>query len=151
MKTVLLLAALLLIPTSSDAMSPEDDVRAVIDALFDAMRESDEEGVLAVFHENARLMTATADDGAPIVRETRIADFAAAVGGSPDEVWDEPLFNVDIRVDDGLASAWMNYRFYRNGDFSHCGSNAVQLVKTMEGWQIMQIIDTRRTERCDFE
>jgi hypothetical protein len=49
-----------------------------------------------------------------------------------------------------MAAAWTPYRFYRNGEFSHCGVNSFQLVKMAEGWKIVYIIDTRRKEPCEY-
>jgi hypothetical protein len=40
----------------------------------------------------------------------------------------------------------MNYAFYLDDQFSHCGVNAFQLVRMEAGWQIIQITDTRRRE-----
>ena len=45
-------------PDDTTASSPEDAVRATIDALFDGMRTGDSSAVWVVFHADARLHTA---------------------------------------------------------------------------------------------
>ncbi|MCS3859218.1 hypothetical protein [Salinibacter ruber] len=55
---------------------------------------------------------------------------------------------MEVRVDGPLASAWVPYVFYRGDERSHCGVNAVQLVRGPDGWRILQLTDTRR-QACD--
>lgn len=124
------------------------EVRAVVDRLFDGMRAGDSTVVRAAFHPEARLQSAVLRDGAPAVVSTPIDDFVRAVGTPHDAVWDERLSDLHISVDDPLAQAWMRYEFHLGDRFSHCGVNAMQLVRTSAGWQILQITDTRRPD-CD--
>ena len=64
-------------------------------------------------------------------------------------MWDERIGDIDVRIDGGLATAWMPYAFYLGDRFSHCGVNAFHLTLTSEGWKILHITDTRRTTDCD--
>jgi hypothetical protein len=43
---------------------------------------------------------------------------------------------------------WTPYAFYYDGNFSHCGVDSFQLARTAEGWKVVQIADTRRTQGC---
>ena len=130
------------------AASAEEAVRATIDALFDGMRAGDSTAVRAVFAEGARLQTAVGPSDSTAVRTTPIRDFVRAVGQPHEQVWDERIWDVEIRVDGPLASAWVPYVFYLGDEQSHCGVNAMQFVRRAEGWKILQITDTRRQE-CD--
>lgn len=132
----------------SSAQSAEETVRATIEALFYGMRAGDSTQVRAVFHENARLHTALGPSETGAVRSTPVDSFVAAVGRPHDQTWDERIWDVEVRVDGPLASAWVPYVFYLGDERSHCGVNAVQLVKTGDGWRIIQLTDTRR-ETCD--
>lgn len=132
-------------PTSPDS---EQEVRATIEALFDAMRAGDSSAVRETFVEEARLQTAMGADETPSVQSTSIERFAEAVGQPRDEVWDERTWDVEVQVDGPLASAWVPYAFYLGEELSHCGVNAIQLVHQADGWRILQITDTRR-EECD--
>jgi hypothetical protein len=151
---VLLFAASLPVAAASaqsgeaPASSPKDAVRATIDALFDGMRAGDSTAVRAVFAANARLQTALGPGDTTAVRTTPIDAFVAAVGRPHEKVWDERIWDVEIRVDGPLASAWVPYVFYHGDERSHCGVNAMQFVRHADGWRILQITDTRRQE-CD--
>lgn len=130
------------------AQSPgEQEVRAVIDRLFDGMRAGDSTAVRSTLHSEARLVTTSLRDGQTVLRTDPVDGFVRAVGTPHPEVWDERISNVEIRVDEPLATAWMNYSFYAGDQFSHCGVNAFQFFRGPDGWQIIQIADTRR-ESC---
>ena len=146
------LLALLLVPLAASAQTPEEEVRAVIDQLFDGMRAGDSTAVRATFHPEAALYTTFTDpQGNRQLRQGSVDDFATAVGTPHDEVWDEHIWDVEIRVDDNLASAWMQYGFYLGENFSHCGVNSFQLFRTDEGWKTIYLVDTRRRQGCDVE
>ncbi|PEN13661.1 hypothetical protein CRI94_08720 [Longibacter salinarum] len=123
----------------------EAAVRGAIEALFDGMRAGDASAVREAFHDDARLFTATADS----LRSGNIESFAEAVGSPRDQVWDERTYEVTVDIDGPMASAWVPYAFYLGDELSHCGVNAVQLVKGNGQWKILQLVDTRRTE-CDL-
>jgi hypothetical protein len=133
---------------SAVAQSPEEDVRAVIDLLFNGMRSGDSTMVRAAFHPDARLMTTFTRDGKPMLQTMKIDAFVEAVGKPHDQVWDERIGEVEIKIDDNLATAWMNYAFYVGDTFSHCGVNAFQLAKGEAGWKVIQIADSRRGVAC---
>lgn len=122
------------------------DVRAVVDRLFDGMRHGDSTAVRSVFHPEARLQSAAMRNGQPALRTDAIDGFVAAVGKPHDKVWDERISNVEIRVDGPLAMAWMDYDFYLGDMFSHCGVDTFQLFRSADGWKVIQLADTRRTE-----
>lgn len=124
----------------------ETEVRQVIDRLFEGMRAGDSTVVRSVFHPDARLQSATLRDGAPVLNTTPIDAFVRAVGSPHAEPWDERIANVEIRVDEPLATAWMDYAFHLGTRFSHCGVNAIQFARGPEGWKIIQVADTRRAE-----
>lgn len=136
-------------PLAEPATSAEAaEVRATIDRLFDGMRRADSTAVRAAFHPEARLMTIGVRQGAPVLAGVSVDAFVRAVGTPHDDVWDERISNVEIRVDGNLATAWMDYSFYTGETFSHCGVNAFQLFRGPEGWKVFHIADTRRREAC---
>jgi uncharacterized protein (TIGR02246 family) len=148
---VLLAAAPIHPDPQPDPTTPADEaaVLEVVNRLFDGMRARDGAMVASVFHPDARLVTTGAGpDGAPRVQVQAIDGFVTAVGGEGDP-WNEPLFHTEVRVDGNLAHVWTFYRFYAGDRFSHCGYNAILLVRGNEGWRIIHLADTRRTDDCD--
>jgi hypothetical protein len=138
-------------PTSLAAQSDSDRaaVMEVVERLFDAMRARDGAMAASVFHPEARLISTGVDgEGDPRIQIQSTEGFVSAVGQGG-EAWDEPLFDPEVRVDGNLAHVWVFYRFYLGDRFSHCGYDSFQLVRTAEGWKIISLGDTRRTEGCE--
>jgi hypothetical protein len=132
--------------------SPEMEVKAVIQTMFDGMRAGDSSMVASAFLRNAPMQTTFYDkNGDMQLKDGTLDRFLNAVGTPHDEVWDEKIWSYDIRVDEPLATAWTDYTFYLGDKQLHCGTNAFDLVKTKDGWKISQIIDTRRKENCTTE
>jgi hypothetical protein len=126
--------------------SEEAAVRAVIDRLFDGMRERDTAKMGSTFYADARLYGLGQDGG---VRATPAAEFVRGIEGAPaGMVLDEVLGEVEIRIDGPLASAWTYYDFFAGDNFSHCGYNAFQMLKTGGEWKIVSITDSRRRDGC---
>jgi hypothetical protein len=151
LRLVLLLLAAGLAVQSAPAQSPPADqqaVRATIDALFDGMRAGDSSAVRAVFHRSARLQTARGPADSSTVSTTSVEAFVRAVGQPRERVWDERIWDVAVRVDGPMATAWVPYVFYRGEERSHCGVNAMQFVETTDGWKLLHLVDTRRSA-CD--
>ncbi|MDE0558747.1 nuclear transport factor 2 family protein [Algoriphagus sp. NF] len=153
MKNVLVvILAFLMIGLQKQAMAqtPEMEVQKVIEQLFDAMRTKDGVAAGAVFLETAPMQTVVAGENGSTLGSNSVADFVNRIATTPEDVnLDERILDYQIKVDGDLAAAWTPYEFYVNDQFSHCGVNSFQLVRTAEGWKISYIIDTRRKEGCN--
>ena len=152
MKTKLVLAFVFsaLFSTICIGQTAEQEVRQVIESLFDGMRAKNSDQVAAVFSENAIMQTIGIEIDGPQVNAGSVAGFVDRIGSTPAETQlDERILDYQIKVDGPMATAWTPYEFYVNGNFSHCGVNSFQLVKFTEGWKIIYIIDTRRKEPCN--
>jgi hypothetical protein len=137
-----------LAPPQLRAQGPEDEALAVVHQLFQAMRARDTVALRAVFDSAADLVTTGRDQqGGFTSRRVPVGDFVAIVGRQTTDL-DERIHDVEVRVDDGLASVWAPYEFYANGTFSHCGVDAFQLARTAAGWRIVALADTRRRDGC---
>ncbi|NVK50173.1 MAG: nuclear transport factor 2 family protein [Cyclobacteriaceae bacterium] len=131
------------------AQSPEKEVQAVIEQLFDGMRAKDGEMVASVFLEGAPMQTVISGESGSKVGSNSVADFVQRISTTPEDVQlDERILDYQIKIDGDMAAVWTPYEFYVNGNFSHCGVNSFQMVRTPEGWKIVYIIDTRRKEGC---
>lgn len=127
----------------------EDSVKACIDKMFLAMKNSDGKTLQTCFADSAILQTiAESKDGSLRVRNESISAFASSVANSIRNTLDERIRFDLVKVDGNLAIAWVPYSFYYKGNFSHCGVNSFQLVRTGGLWKIQYIIDTRRTSGC---
>ncbi len=151
MRTILALFALLLPATARAQPTPADEAMAAVTALFEGMKAADSSAVAHVLHPDARLVTAAVREGVPAVVPTPIPAFLAGVAGAAPGALDERLYDVEVRADGTMAAVWAPYRFYLNGQFSHCGVNQFTLARTADGWKILHILDTRRRADCTME
>ncbi len=150
MKKIATLCLALLLTTLLHAQTTnEKAVKTTIETLFKGMKSGDSSLVRSIVMSGARLETVIKDKtGKIVVKSDKIDGFIKAIGTPHNEVWDERIESIDIKIDGELATAWTPYHFYLDQKPLHCGVNAFQLVKTAEGWKIWSIIDTRRNENC---
>lgn len=144
--TVLLVLVGVLGDPCAAQTADHEAIRGTIEKLFDGMREEDSSAVRDVFHKAAGLHTAIGPSDTSAVQSTSVRTFKQAVGETHEKVWDERIWDVEIRIDGPLASAWVPYAFYHGDELSHCGVNAMQFVRTADGWKIYQLTDSRRTD-----
>lgn len=130
--------------------SDSTEVLNVIDHLFDGMRKGDSSMVASTFHSEIQLITTfTSKEGEPSSHMGSAVEFKNAVGTPHDGVWNERISNITVQLDGNLAQVWMDYSFYLDDKFSHCGVNAIQLIRTEEGWKMIHLADTRRRSECN--
>lgn len=128
------------------AQDAAEGIRKVIDRMFEGMQEADSAKVRSAFAEGARFALLP-EDGETTVQYREIDGWLTAVAGSEGR-WREEIYDVEIRVDGDIASAWTPYTFYLDGRIRHCGVNSIELLRTARGWKITQLSDTRRTAGC---
>jgi hypothetical protein len=140
-----------LVPTPLLAQNEAQEVEQVIRSLFEGMKLKNANQVSQAFYAEGLMQTVIQKAEGTTVGSNTVADFVNRIANTPEEVvLDEQVLSYRIQVDGAMAAAWTPYRFYRNGEFSHCGVNSFQLVKMAEGWKIVYIIDTRRKEPCEY-
>lgn len=141
-------ALTVLAPVASCAQSSDEAaVRQVLDRVFEGMAEADSAKVSSAFADGARFaLLASPEDGGS-VRFASLDGWLAGVADSENR-WEERIRDVEIQVDDTMASAWTPYTFLLDGTVQHCGVNSIELLRTPDGWKITQLSDTRRTEGC---
>lgn len=135
---------------TNDHAQSEKEVRAVIYQMFDAMRAGDSSMLRPLFSSEIVSASAFEREGKSMMRSGNIENFIQAVGTPHDQVWNEKIWNIKIHVDANMATAWMNYAFFRGEEFSHCGVNNFVLFKSDSGWKIVHLMDTRRKANCDL-
>jgi Putative lumazine-binding len=145
---LLLTAGFLVI--NATAQSTEDSVKAAVNKLFTAMKESDVAMMKNSFTDNAVLQTIgrSKETGAVVVSSEDVNAFAESIQKIVKGDADEQIVFETIKIDGDLASVWTPYKFYFKGKFSHCGVNSFQLVRLNGEWKIQYIIDTRRRQGC---
>lgn len=134
------------------SQTAEDSVRATINKLFTAMKEADPAGLKTVFADSAIMQTiGRSKDGNIEVRNESVQGFIDFIKSGKPGTADERISFGLIKIEGPLAIAWTPYRFYYNGQFSHCGVNSFQLVRLKGEWKVQYAIDTRRRQDCPPE
>lgn len=137
---------LILISSLLFAQKTEEQlVKLTVNQLFIGMRNSDSLLIKQSFSKNAVLQTITKNGE---VKNESINDFAVSISKAEKQSMEERISFSNILIDGNLASVWTPYEFYYKGQFSHCGVNSFQLVKSNDAWKIQYIIDTRRKDNC---
>jgi hypothetical protein len=128
---------LVALPALADEKHPEHDaVMKVVHSFFEAVNTS-----------NAALMTEIAlhDSMTYSVREQ--ADGHWTLRARP-QTWDmdpanwgpekltERYWDPTVLITDHIAVFWAPYDFYIDGEFSHCGTDAIDLVKVDGNWKL---------------
>ena len=131
-----------------ESMDESDEVRTTVFTLFEGMETADGDLLRSVLDENATLHTVRSTDAGTELNETDINSFIESVEGSEPGTLIEEILYISVNVDGDLATAWMDYHFYRGVEFSHCGVNSMNLIRKGGEWKIFSIVDTRRTEGC---
>jgi len=137
--------------THAQSQTAVDSVKATIDKMFRLMKSGLGLDMLhECFADSAIMQTIQRDkNGGTIVKDERVVDFAQLIGTMPTNTADERITYDVVKVDGPLAVAWTPYKFYYNGQFSHCGVNSFQLVRFSGVWKIQYLIDTRRKQGCE--
>jgi hypothetical protein len=150
MKKVILFLSVCFCSLLLKAQTKEDSVKAVINKMFESMKNADTSSLRSVFADSAILQTITKNaESKIIVRHESIEEFIEIIGKEVKGNADEQIVFETVKTDGPLAMAWTPYKFYYKGRFSHCGVNSFQLVKQNGEWKIQYIIDTRRRMGCE--
>ena len=123
----------------------EEAVKSVVMDFFEAMHGSDSTGIRNSLTTGAIFQTISAENE---VKTSGMSGFITSIGKAPKGSLEEKITFASVLIDGTLASVWTPYRFYINGNLSHCGVNSIQLHKENDSWKIHYIIDTRRKTGC---
>jgi hypothetical protein len=124
-----------------------DSVISTVQQVFDRMRSRDTSGMRQLFDSTARLIGTR--DTTTAIRPRTVSQFLASVAATPAERFsDERMFDPEVRIDGPVAQVWTHCTFRTGATFSHCGTDAVTLIRVGGSWRIVNFIWNVRTEGC---
>jgi hypothetical protein len=124
-------------------------VLATVQKLFDAMRTRDTILLQQAFDTSGRLIRENTRGPAPAVGHTTPSQFGAGFNRAPaGAVWNERIYDPEVRIDGNVAQVWAYYTFHVGSTFNHCGVDAFMLLKVRGTWKITQVADTSRQQGC---
>jgi uncharacterized protein YciI/ketosteroid isomerase-like protein len=124
-----------------------DTITATVLEFFRAMADNDVEASRRVLlDDGVRFSTMMQEDG-PRLRREGNSDYLERLARGGQRLF-EQIHHVDVQVRGTVATAWAPYDFYIDGQFSHCGTNAITLVRTGDGWRIASSAWTVEPDGC---
>ena len=125
-----------------------DSVLATMEQVFAAMRARDTTKLRARFDTTARLMRVPESAAGP-TRPQTVSQFLTSVSAAaPDRAFDERMYDPEVRIEGPIAQLWTYYTFREGRTFSHCGVDAITLMRSSGGWRIANWIWTARRTGC---
>lgn len=150
MRRILSVGLLLSFLISPGQSNEKEQVMKVVNNVFLAMKTSDSVLLKTSFTESPATYTVfNTPTGETRFVEGKFQKFIDAVGQPKKEVWSEPIWNEKVEIDGPLAQVWVDYAFYLDKQFLHCGVDAFHLVKMNGQWKIFHLVDTRRKASCE--
>lgn len=118
---------------------PTEDETAVLMAVerfFETMTSRDATGARAVLDPEGDFVSVRwNDDGESVVRRAPNRDYLDGLPGET-ETYLERMWDSEVLIHGPIAIVWTPYDFHIDGEFSHCGVDAFQLLRTEAGWII---------------
>lgn len=135
----------------SQENNQELKIKKVIDTFFEGLHKGDSSIVSKTLHKNVKIQTTnTLKEGKKIlIDESRSKLLKTIASKKSTQKFLEKILSYDIKIGGNLASVWTVYEFYYNDSFSHCGANSFQLFDNNGNWEIIFLVDMRRTDNCN--
>ena len=154
MKKVFTILAILIFSKMSYAQniqgtSDTTAIKQTINTLLDAIHKGDSTLSRSVLSKDMIKQRISNDKNGKAILSTKYAgDLVKAIGTPRTEVYDEKIVYDVIKIDGDLACVWTPYKFYVGDQFSYCGVDVFQLMRTTDGWKVIYIMDTQRKDNC---
>ena len=127
-----------------------EDRAAVVDmvqAFFDAMTDRDVDAMRSILTSDGIFYGyREGPDGFEIARPTHQSFIEGIAQG--DRKLIERFWDPQVLLHGRMAAVWTPYDLYVDGEFSHCGIDNFNLLKTDEGWKITGIVFSMEPENC---
>ena len=118
-----------------------------VERLFETMTARDPVGAREVLDPEGDFVSVRwTEEGTEVVRRASNQAYLEGLEGQT-ETYRERIWEPEVLVHGPIAVVWAPYDFYVDGEFSHCGIDAFQLLRTDDGWTITG--GTYTVERTD--
>lgn len=135
---------------SAEKEDAAKEALAVVNKLFDAMRAKDAAAMRALFTAEGQLTATQRRDGQPSLRVFNGEAFAKLIVETKG-VLKERMYKPEVLVSGDLVLVRGRYGFHVDDRFSHCGTNSFHLMRTADGWKIVNAASTIEPGACEPE
>jgi dipeptidyl aminopeptidase/acylaminoacyl peptidase len=142
----------ILAPLPARAQADAADEKAVLAAvqkLFDAMKDGDAEKAREVLVVDGQFMSLRPGEGGEgqIVQAQSNETFLEQLAAAQNE-WLERMWDAEVMIHGDLALVWTPYDFHRDGEFSHCGIDVIDVIRIDGAWKVAGGTYTVEREGC---
>ncbi|MEK9613376.1 MAG: hypothetical protein VW080_05565 [Flavobacteriaceae bacterium] len=122
---------------------------ARVQSFFEAFHQRDSIQLTHHFDPEAKLLFTSNDpQGRPKQKKLTVHEFIVRVSTRADQpIWEEKIGEPIITQHQNLATVWVPFEFYLDGNFSHSGHNLFQLFWNGSNWKIVFLSDTRESTK----
>jgi hypothetical protein len=142
----MMIATAFLVATLSLAPA-EGAVLDVVQRFFDTLSEKDVETARELLLTDGQFVSIRTVDGKRVVRTSSAQGFLDGIATSEGE-WLERMWEPEVRVRGDLATVLTPYDFHVDGVFSHCGVDALDLIRIDGSWKITAVTYTVERKDC---
>jgi ketosteroid isomerase-like protein len=137
MKNIVFLAlASVLLTGCAGNGSDHQAIRSLSQDFFDAMEQRDVEMASRLVIPEGVFVHVRSIDGQREIRSSSNAAWLERLGGREKEVHEAFTESPFILVEGDIATLWAAYEFEVDGHLSHTGIDAINFVRTEDGWRI---------------
>lgn len=137
--------------TETVDVQPSPEELAVLESVqqfFETMTARDAEGARTVLDPEGDFVSVRWDEnGERIVQRSSLGDYIEGLSTMPQTIV-ERYWDAEVRIQGPIATVWTPYDLYVDGEFSHCGIDAVQLLENDGRWVITGGTYTVEREGC---
>ena len=134
---------------SSVARAQNPSVESAVYTFFEYLNTKDTAALRSSFMPHAHMSSVFDRPGqGTVVHNSSVDEFVSGIGSIGEARIEEQVFNLRILRDGNLAHTWMDYDFFINDAFHHCGTNAIHWIYKNDTWYIESITDTRYKSKC---
>jgi hypothetical protein len=123
-------------------------ILAVIDSVFVSMARKDTALLNRQFAPGARLVGVRTRDSSEYMQVLTVEQFGRFIVNDRRDRWTERAHQPQVQIEGTLATVWAPYDFHFGEQLSHCGVDAVQLLRVAGKWSIVSLADTFQRTGC---
>jgi hypothetical protein len=132
---ITILVALTASAAAAQSAADREAVLKVVQVFFDTMTAKDVDGARGILVPQGRFHVMDMNKPKSEPRSFSNEEYFAQLQASR-QTMRERIWNPEVRVHGLIATMWAPYDFWIDGKLSHCGIDAFDLIKTVEGWKI---------------
>lgn len=117
--------------------------KETVNTFFEALNSKNAEQIEVLMADDLKLHSLSISTESKLSSTDKETFINSIKNIGPEVTIEERIFDVESLENNRIATVWVPYQFYVNGNFSHEGINVFTMVKIEEVWTITSITDTR--------